>query len=425
MASSEFILAPRIDEAKARQEMQKLDDVARRTAQQMSMEFDHAWDDFNKKGESALHKLGGKLQGFMGSFAGNLAANVVMKAGEIAMDAATKVFEDVEGYKQTERQRYEQNRDINSEADALGIGRGRYAALDIAGVASGLDQSDMRGLLSGFVGALEKPEMVQFKEDAEKNGIDKAFLNFMSAMSRMSPEKAAQHMNDVFGDDDALKGSKFIKPLKELQKQGKDLNFQNIVDTMAGRHLDIKQLEKSLNMSEEQMKDLFSNDAKILEEQINGVAKRNNAKNIATSDNSTESVINAHLNNLHIKVQGQLIADGIEKAEINSSKTVVENAVPVATAMGADVKRTKDLLGALNAPAFEAKSWSNLVKSLISFKNEDPNAPMPNKDESWFDYLSRNQNYKMSVLKKSLVEETEAQSERNKNRSDTGPQSMK
>lgn len=423
MASSEFILAPRIDEAKARQEMQKLDDVARRSARQMEMEFSDAWDHFEKKGESSFKKLGGKLQGFMGSFAGNLAANVVSKAAEIATDAATKVFEDAEGFSALGRERYEKNRDINSEADALGIGRGRYAALDIAGVASGLDQSDIRGLLSGFVGALEKPEMIQFKEDAEKNGIDKAFLNFMSAMSRMSTEKAAQHMNDVFGDDDALKGSKFIKPIKELASKGQSLSFQNIIDTMAGRHIDIEQLEKSLNMTEEQMKDLFANDAKTLETQINNTAKLNNAKDIVTSENSTHNVQEKHLENLHIKVQGQLIADGIEKAEIGVGSAVVNSS---ATWISEKSKQADDVVGARDHMFDDFEHYKRYLVKLSRFLSFDNSIPDIKDGESVHAYLERRRKEgSMSGPTSSLVEQTEEHAERNKNRTDTGPQAMK
>lgn len=418
MASAEFILAPRIDESKARQEMQKLDDVARRTAQQMNIEFGDAWDNFDRRGKKSLNKLSLDLHGFFSSMAGNLAANAIAKVGEVIIDAATKVFEDAEGFAALGRERYEKNRDINSEADALGIGRGRYAALNIAGASSGLDQSDMRGLLSGFVGALEKPEMAQFKEDAEKNGIDKAFLNFMSAMSRMSPEKAAQHMNDVFGDDDALKGAKFIEPLKKLASKGESFNFQNIVDTMAGRHVDIEKLEKSLNMSEEQMKILFAHDGKALEDQINKTAEQNNAKDIVTSETSTRSVQEAHLDNLHIKVQGQLIADGLEKAEISAGASVVN-------AMTAEVKRTNELVDAGNGSAFDPEAWSRFTKAFISWTNDDPNAPTPKKGEAAWEYFQRNQDYKNNPLKKSLVDETEEHAERNKNRNDAGPQSMK
>lgn len=415
MASSEFILAPRIDEAKARQEMQKLDDVARRTALQMTTEFDHAWDTIGRKGQSTFHKLGKHLQGAAASMVGNIAANVMMKAAEVATDAATKVFQDLEATKQIARERYGQNRDINSEADALGIGRGKYAALDIAGVASGLDRSDVRGLMSGFVGALEKPEMERFKEDANKNGIDKAFFDFIGSTSKLKPEEAAQRMNDVFGDEDALKASKFIRPIQDLMKHQKVLNFQNIVDNTAGRHIDIKGLETSLNMSEEQMKDLFANDARLLEEHIKGVAKQNNARNIATSDNSTDSVINAHLNNLHIKVYGQLIADGLNKAEINTGSTVVNSSA--STAAQTDVKKIVTLWDAGGGSALDPEAWSRFSKSLISFINEDPNAPMPKKSESVWEYFNRNQEYR----EKTIVELTEQAAENNKNRRDTGP----
>ncbi|GLT13907.1 hypothetical protein [Vibrio algivorus] len=415
MASSEFILAPRIDENKARQEMQKMDDVARRSAQQMTAEFDHAWDTIGRKGQSTFSKLGKHLQGAAASMVGNIAANVVMKATEIATDAATKVFQDLEATKQTARERYEQNRDINSEADALGIGRGKYAALDIAGVASGLDRSDVRGLMSGFVGALEKPEMEKFRNDANENGIDKAFLDFIGSTSKLKPEEAAQRMNDVFGDEDALKASKFMKPIQDLMKHGKALNFQNIVDNMAGRHIDVKGLEKSLNMSEEQMKSMFANDASLLEEHIKGVAEQNNAEDIVTSDNSTDSVINANLKNLHIKVEGQLIADDLTKAEINTGSAVVNS--NTSTAVQSDVKKAVDLWNAGGGSALDPEAWSKFSKSLISFTNDDPNSPMPKKNESVWEYFNRSQEYK----RKSLVEQTEQAAENNKNRGDTGP----
>lgn len=145
--------------------------------------------------------------------------------------------------------------ELNTEADFFGIDRGRYAALEIAAVGSQLDTSDIKSIMFKFLHSLKKPEMIQFKEDAEKNGIDKAFLNFMSAMSKMSPEKAAQHMNDVF-EDDAYKVSTFIASIQNLTTAKKELSFQNIVDNMAGHSIDIDTLRKSLNAAQDQIDEI-------------------------------------------------------------------------------------------------------------------------------------------------------------------------
>lgn len=145
--------------------------------------------------------------------------------------------------------------ELNTEADFFGIDRGRYAALEVAAVGSQLDPSDVKSLMFSFLHSLKNPEMVQFKEDAEKNGIDKAFLNFMSAMSKMSPEKAAQHMNDEFGDD-AYKASVFMTSIQNLKTTGKELSFQNIVDNMAGHSIDIDTLRKSLNAAQDQIDEI-------------------------------------------------------------------------------------------------------------------------------------------------------------------------
>ncbi|TVO35086.1 hypothetical protein [Vibrio algivorus] len=424
MASSEFILAPRIDENKARQEMQKMDDVARRSAQQMTAEFDHAWDTIGRKGQSTFSKIGKHLQGAAASMVGNIAANVVMKATEIATDAATKVFQDLEATKQTARERYEQNRDINSEADALGIGRGKYAALDIAGVASGLDASDVRGLMSGFVGALEKPEMEKFRNDANKNGIDKAFLDFIGSTSKLKPEEAAQRMNDVFGDEDALKASKFMKPIQDLMKHGKELNFQNIVDNMAGRHIDIKALEKALNLSEKQMKTMFTSDAEILENKIKEIVKptsdgSSKADNVAKSDKSTESLNLTKLNTLNIAVAAKVGMDSIEKAEINTGAAVVNSS---ATWVGEKSKQADDVINTREHMFDDFEHYKRYLVKLSRFLSFDTSTPDIKKGETVHDYLERMRKLgKSSGPTSSLVQETEQQAENNKNRRDTGP----
>lgn len=424
MASSEFILAPRIDEAKARQEMQKLDDVARRSARQMEMEFSDAWDHFEKKGESSFKKLGGKLQGFMGSFAGNLAANVVSKAAEIATDAATKAFQDGEAKAQMARARYEQNRDINSEADALGIGRGKYAALDIAGIASGLDRSDVRGLMSGFVGSLAKPEMEKFREDANKHGIDKAFFDFIGSTSKLKPEEAAQRMNEVFGDDDALKASKFMKPIQDLMKHGKSLSFQNIVDNMAGRHIDMKRLEKSLNMSEKQMKEMMMNDAGILENQINNIVQptaggSSKAHEVSRSEKSTESLHLKELKYLNIAVATQVGMDNVTKAEISTGGSVAE------AAKGWGDNKSKQIHNTIESRKHmfdDFEHYKRYLADLAGALSFDSSMPVRKKGESFHDYYERRRNLEWNLPPhKSLVEQHEQDVRDNKTRTDTGP----
>lgn len=419
MASSEFILAPRIDENKARQEMQKMDDVARRSAQQMTMEFDQAWHDIGRSGKSTFSKLGGWLKDASASMVGNIAANVTMKLGEIAWDAATKVFDDPEGTAALERERYEQNRDINSDADALGIERGKYAALMEAGLGSGLDQSDMRGLLSGFVGALEKPEMANFQDDAKTNGIDKAFLDFIGSTSQLNTEEAAGRMNEVFGDDDALKASKFMGPIQDLLTKGQEVNFQNIVNAMSGRQVDINGLQTALNVSADQMKSVFANDARLYEQHIKGVAKRNNAQNIVTSENSTDSVKETKLDNLHISVQGQLIADGIEKAEITTGATVYTSA---STFIDTKSKQWNELNKAGEHAHDDMEHfklyWHKLAEFLSVFDLEDMKP-----GESIHDYnLRRQKEGTLSGPTSSLlIDQTENHAQNNKTRNDIGP----
>lgn len=414
MASSEFILAPRIDENKARKEMQKLDDVARRSAQQMTTEFDHAWNNIGRKGKSTFSQLGGWLRDASATMAGNLAAQAVAKIAEISVDAATKVFEDAQGTALLARERYEQNRDINSEADALGIDRGKYAAFDIAGVSAGLDTSDMRGLMSGFVGALEKPEMAKFNQVANKQGIDKAFLDFIGSTSKLNPETAVQRMNEVFGGEDALKASKFMKPIQHLLEGGKELNFQNIVDTMSGRHVDITGIEKALDLSEDQMKSMFSNDARLFEEHIKGVAKDNNAQNIIKSENSIDGIQNAKLDTLHVAVAKQVLMDNITKAEISTGYKFVE----ATTSKG---QRIEDLWTAGGQSPFELSNWIDFSKKFLSALGDDPHAPLPLQGESLWEYFNRQQDYKSHVIKKSLTEQTEQHAQDNKTRNDTGP----
>ncbi|MCG9699643.1 hypothetical protein L1D19_05790 [Vibrio natriegens] len=417
--SSEFILAPRLDEQKMRKESKKMEIELRRASRQAADDFEY-W--FGKGFERGAEKGGDKvktklksLQGFLMLTGANLASSAVMAVGQMAKDIATKAFQDAEGYAQLARERLNDMSDLSDNADALGINRGRYAALSAVGISARLDQSDIRGILSGFVGALERPEMALYKEAADKNGIENAFLDFVGTMSKMKPETAAQYMNQAFGDEDALLASRFMKPFKKIIDEKGELSFQNIMDTMMGTKVRTQELGDALNRGEKSANILATGEAQAFEKRIIEGISQKQAQAVVASDASEAKRIQAHLDVLDLKVKGKIIADEAEIKAVEAEGFIAHGAE---TYYKGFLEQWRALVEAGQQPINKAETWKNFMDKLWEWGTYNPVTANTGKNagEHILDWMDN----KGATINQMMVEIAERDSKDNKNRNDVG-----
>ncbi|NIY91099.1 hypothetical protein [Vibrio diazotrophicus] len=424
MASSEFILAPRIDERKMREESKKMELSLQRSARQAAEDFEYWFGKgFERGAERGATKVKTKLknlQGFLMITGANLASNAVMAAASAAKEIATKVFDGAEEYAQIARERLNDMADLNDNADALGINRGRYAALSAVGISARLDQSDIRGILSGFVGALERPEMALYKDSAEKNGIENSFLDFVGTMAKMKPETAAQYMNQVFGDEDALLASRFMKPFKQIIANEGVLSFQNIMDTMFGGKVRTNDLDTALNQGANSAAILARGDGDAFQKKIIDGISQVQAKSVVEADASEASRIQAHLEVLDLKVKGKLLADKAEIKTVQVEQQVMKGAVSYFHGAG---DKWKALKAAGSQPINSLENWQNFMGKLWVWGVHNPVTATTGRNgiQLLSDYTDRHGR----EMNSALVQYVEEHAENNKNRADVGPNAMK
>ncbi|KIP71404.1 hypothetical protein SN11_16840 [Vibrio harveyi] len=418
--SSEIILAPRLDPQKMKKEAEKMEVTLRRSAKQSAEDFEY-W--FGKGFERGAEKGGQKvksklknLQGFLMLTGANLASEAVMAAANVAKDIATKAFQGAEEYAQIARERLMDMSDLSDNADALGIDRGRYAALSAVGISARLDQSDIRGILSGFVGALERPEMAAYKDAAERNGIESSFLDFVGTMSKMKPETAAQYMNQVFGDEDALLASRFMKPFQKIIAENGSLTFQNIMDTMLGGKVRTGEMGDALLRGESAARILARGDADAFQKKIIDGITEGQARSVVESDASEARRIQAHLEVLDLKVKGKVIADNAEIATIKVEQSLIKNSLTYSAGF---MKRFDDLIEAGNRPIGELETWKNFFDKLFDFGTYSPVEAATGKStaEHIGDYIDK----RGAEINSFMSKYVEQESQNNKNRNDVGP----
>ncbi|MGD1455296.1 hypothetical protein [Vibrio harveyi] len=418
--SSEVILAPRLDLQKMKKEAEKMEETLHRSAKQSAEDFEYY---FGKGFEQGAEKGGQKvkaklknLQGFLMLTGANLASEAVMAAAGAAKDIATKAFQGAEEYAQIARERLMDMSDLSDNADALGIDRGRYAALSAVGISARLDQSDIRGILSGFVGALERPEMAAYKDAAERNGIESSFLDFVGTMSKLKPETAAQYMNQVFGDEDALLASRFMKPFQKIIADGGSLTFQNIMNTMLGGKVRTSEMAEALLRGEGAAQILAKGDADAFQKRIIDDITEDQARSIVTSDASEARRIQANLDVLDLKVKGKVIADNAEIATIKVEQSIIQNSLTYSSEI---MKRFDDLVEAGKQPIGEWNTWKDFTDKLVTFGFYSPVESATGKSpvEHMLDYVDK----RGAEINITMVDIAEKESQKNKTRTDTGP----
>lgn len=314
--SAEMILKPKIDENQMREEAKKQERVMKNAADQME-------DDLKKGVENGLKD---------GAEAGNrivitkfklAAATLALAAAALIKDTFDKVTGGAKEVEMDLRDRISSIQDITSTAKGLGVDRATYAGFTLAGQAQGIEQDDMRGIFETFVGALNRPEMANYKEAAENKGIEKSFLDFMVTLSQMDPEKAIVLNDEVMGGD-ALRASKFMEPIRKILESGGDLTTENILNTMMGGNLNLAGLRKAFNLSDPNINKVMRDDAERNQNTLLKGVNAEQAGDIKRIGDAEENLRDAQESVFSWKVDRFVVETEMTVKQINAAKIVSE-----------------------------------------------------------------------------------------------------
>ncbi|HFK4421489.1 TPA: hypothetical protein ACGZ84_004976, partial [Vibrio parahaemolyticus] len=235
-------------------------------------------------------------------------------------------------------------------------------------------------------------------------------------MAKLKPEVAAQYMNDVFGDEDALLASRFMKPFKALLAENKDLTFQNIMDTMLGSKVRTEELDKALNRSDKSSSILAIGDAKAFEKKIIDGVTQGQAQAVVSSEASEAKRIQANLDVLDLKVKGKIIADEAEIAAVKVENSFVKSTISYASELA---KRGSDLIKAGQQPINSMETWEAFFDKLIQFGTYTPIEAATGKTpmQMFGDYVEK----RGGEINQMMVDIAEKESRNNKTRTDVGP----
>lgn len=369
--SSEILFSPRIDENKMRQEAKKQEKIMSNTAKQIGDDYKNEIEDgMNEAADSGSKAIESKMR--------VTAVALAYIVGSVVKDTFDKVVGGAEEVEERLRQRIESMKDISSSAEGLGMDSATYAALTLAGQAQGIDQGDTRGLMSGFVGALERPEMAAYKEAAEENGIEKSFLDFLASMSELSPEQSAQYLNQVFGDEDALKAAKFMDPIRQVRNSNQELTVENILNAMLGGGLDMAGLRKSFEQSQPNIEKVMHNDALDTQQELLSGVSDSEAKGMNQMTSARRDEQEAQESAFDLKVSKFVVEKEMTVAQIKAGLIVAdaffsqyELVKQTGQELVNDVKEDKpkleiayDVWSLYNNAAYGSDAWTEITTAL-------------------------------------------------------------
>ncbi|PNP21961.1 hypothetical protein AL471_014390 [Vibrio alginolyticus] len=442
MPSSEFILNPRIDEAKLRQENKKFNDVMKKSAQQIEDELKESTENGIKggiktgvgKSKHEFEKMGSWLQ----LASANLVANLATKAIETAVDKVTLAFQGAQEFSQLGRDRLSQIANVADNADALGIDRGRYAALTAMGKSVRLEENDMAQLLSGFVGALGHDEMKEFKDVSESKGIEVAFLEFIDTMSKKNPAQAIQLMNDQLGDSDSLLAARFMEPFQKLAQSGDKLTFSNIIKTMLGQDVDVDKLGNAVDTGLQRAKEIAKSDAQQMISEIYQGVSQGQTQAIIQLNKKTKELEQAHLDALEMKVDMEIKFINAEIGMVNKTRAAWEalqdylNSPTEPSEESAFEKRARYAKEAKNEVSYDRDPYKAMAEELLNKpkvenheEQSNPYAMLAKERQKEASANSNNHVEKINGLNSEMAKMLKEIKMYQSSRLDVGPQSMK
>ncbi len=419
--SAEMILKPRIDENKMREEAMKQERIMKNTAKQMEDDIKNGVENGMEDGaESGVSAFSFKFKA--------AAATLALAAAALVKDTFDKVTEGAEQVEADLRDRINAIQDITSSAKGFGMDRATYAGFTLAGQAQGLEQDDIRGIFETFVGSLNRPEMGNYKDVADKDGIERSFLDFMLTLSKMDPEEAATMNDDVMGGD-ALRAHKFVEPIRKILESGDKLTTENILNTMMGGDLDLAGLRRSFDAADPNIKSVMHEDAKDRQTELMNGLTADEAKNINLMTEAERNEKDAQESVFDMKVDRFVVEKEMTVAQLKFGADAVkslravfgydedDNGVPDELPLALKIMRNFDKVNDFSKGNDKPLIvWGMEMPDWVTWRPGFKTQPLT----GGYDYM-----FPSGSNEKSMVQETEEHARHNQSRNDTGNGAMR
>lgn len=315
MASSELVLAPQVDRnALKRSEMQiaaSMEAAGKKAS--ISMQRDV------KKGISKGVKSGVNdgVSGSKGKFKA-LGLGVAVAAAAVIADTMDKTLNSLEDNIDRILGKLDTIKEVSSDAEAFGISKERYAAMSVIGASQGLDLSDLSGIMTGFSASLSDERMSEFKSIRDKQGMEKAFFDFLSSTGKLSESDRQQQLISVFGEDDMRLVSRILNPMMQLQNSGQELSLGSLFKQTTGSNLDLNAIASGMSQSEQAAK---LRNKQIAQDQLRNFTSPVTAgqvQGIGAVAASQRNVEAAQMSAMSLQIKAKIVADTMTIKQIEA-----------------------------------------------------------------------------------------------------------
>lgn len=327
---TEVILAPKIDRSDLREVKEHMnaafDDVATKSRKELEKGTKRGVSDGIRKGGSeGIKHLKRGLAGV---------AVAVGAVADNALSGADDVLNRME-------QRLVGIRDISKEAAAFGVSSGEYAQVASVFTSMGYDQSDVRGLLSGFQAELDAPEMAKFKELADQSGVMQSMLSFIASTADMTQTQRAATLKPL-GDEDAVIASALAAKIKATDSD----SLQALFEAMTGKTYTAGEITKGIQSGEVESDELARyQGAKLIEDLFKGGDASQIKKGLDLDrrlESEHDKLIESKLIAKEILVTAEIASLEATQATINGLEPWFENANFVLNNLDESIAKTKE-----------------------------------------------------------------------------------
>jgi hypothetical protein len=356
---TEVILAPTIDrqdlaEVKSRMNS-AFDDVAKKSEKELEKRVGRGVSDGMKKGgDSGIKHLKTGLAS-LAVAAGAAAANALMGADEVINRM---------------EMRLNTIRDIGKEAAAFSVSSGEYAQANAVFTSLGYDQSDVRGLLSGFQAELEEPEMAGYKKLADESGVLQSMLNFISSTRNMGQTERAAFLKPL-GDEDSVIASAIAASMAKNDAS----SLQQLFTQMTGQSVTAEELTRKIDLGATESDALAKYEGG---KYIQDILKGGNAEQVIKNSEMDRRLESAHDKNIEQKLIAKDAIITIEVATIQATQSTINGLEPW-------FENTKLVLSDMQGAIDETKKMG--ISGVLQYQ---PFSTDPNREKNEFlDFLTR------------------------------------
>lgn len=307
---ADVILVPKADLEAMRKAAKQMHETLEKAAEQASNDVENDLKNGVKKG---IKK--GADEGFMGlSKKGQAAiASFSLSVGLVIKDSLEQTLGGADEYVAKIAERAQNIRDMMSGEKVFGIDEAQYAALTIGGKRLGIEPDDIRGVFEGLSAALDSPEMKAYKDVADKEGLDQAFFNLLMTAADKTPGEAQTWLATTaqMGDSDATFVNKYADVIRDMKKNGIEINRENFFNASAGFGINVEAIGHAMDKSRASIEDMRKGDAfREYKKLLAGVTPEQ-AKAYNDRNDSVKRLEDAHIGNITLKVATANFQDAV------------------------------------------------------------------------------------------------------------------